>query len=118
MLFRMLFTQKTLDNEKFMDAAVVFALTYPFAQTLEGFRGQVDAISAFNAADRIRKIKHNTLILSGAEDTLIPPEESGALMDIGGPATFKVIGQTAHSMHAEHPGAFSDAVLEFLPTAY
>ncbi len=73
-MFHWLFTKKALENKKFMDAAIIFALAYPYPQTLEGFKGQVDAITGFDARSRIEQIKHNTLIMSGVEDILIPPK--------------------------------------------
>ena len=113
-MFQWLFTKEALSNKKFMDAAIIFALAYPYPQTLEGFKGQVGAITGFDAVDRIRRIMHTTLIMSGQEDILIPPEESKALLNISGPTEFKLIEHAAHSIHAEQPIAFSDVVVEFL----
>jgi len=114
-MFQWLFTVKALENKKFMDAAIIFALAYPYPQTLEGFKGQVEAITSFDATDRIHRIKHDTLIMSGNKDILIPPEESRQLLDLGGKTTFRLINNAAHSIHAEHPGEFVDAVIDFLP---
>jgi pimeloyl-ACP methyl ester carboxylesterase len=113
-MFRWLFTKEALENKKFMDAAIIFALAYPYPQTLEGFKNQVHAITRFDASDRIREIKHETLILSGIQDTLIPPEESRQLLELGGKTTFKEIDGAAHSIHAERPGEFVDAAIQFL----
>jgi pimeloyl-ACP methyl ester carboxylesterase len=113
-MFQWLFSRKALENKKFMDAAIIFALAYPYPQTLEGFKGQVDAITRFDATDRIRKIKHEALILSGKQDVLIPPEESEELLNMGGRTQFRIIEDAAHSIHAEHPGEFADAVIKFL----
>ena len=99
-----------------VDAAIIFALSYPYPQTLEGFKSQVDAISSFYAVDRIENIRHNTLIMSGKEDILITPDESRSLLEISGPTVFKIIENAAHSIHAENPEAFVDAVTEFLQT--
>jgi pimeloyl-ACP methyl ester carboxylesterase len=113
-MFHWLFTKKALENKKFMDAAIIFALAYPYPQTLEGFKGQVDAITGFDTTDRIGKITHTSLIMSGKEDILIPPDESKALLNIRGTAKFKIIEGAAHSIHAEQPGAFSKEVIGFL----
>ncbi len=113
-MFQWLFTKEALSNKKFMDAAIIFALAYPYPQTLESFKRQVDVITSFDAVDRIRQIMHTTLIMSGQEDILIPPEESKALLNIGGPTEFKLIEHAAHSIHAEQPEAFVKAVQEFL----
>ena len=100
--------------KKLMDAAIIYALAYPYPQTLEGFKSQVDAISSFDAIDRIRNIRHNTLIMSGREDILITPEESRSLLEISGPTVFKILDNAAHSIHAENPHAFVEAVVGFL----
>ena len=113
-MFQWLFTQEALSNKKFMDAAIIFALSYPYPQTLEGLKGQVDAISSFDATSRIHEVRHETLIMSGKEDILIPPEESRALEKISGPTSFKLIEKAAHSIHAEQPGAFADTVVDFI----
>jgi len=113
-LFQYLFTKEALSNKNFMDAAIIFALNYPYPQTIEGFREQKEAIEKFNASSRIRKIMHSCLILSGNEDILIPSMESKLLEGIGGKTKFKIIEGAAHSIHAEKPKAFSEAVLGFL----
>jgi pimeloyl-ACP methyl ester carboxylesterase len=114
LMFKWLFTQEATGNKKFMDAAIIFALSYPYPQTQEGFKQQIDAIIAFDARSKIHKILHDTLILSGLEDILIPAAESKQLLDIAGLTTFRIISNAAHSIHAEQPDAFVDAVLEFL----
>lgn len=113
-LFQWLFTKEALNNKNFMNAAIIFALNYPYPQTIEGFREQKDAIEKFDASSRIRKIMHSCLILSGNEDILIPSRESELLLGIGGKTEFKVIEDAAHSIHAEKPEAFVEAVLGFL----
>ena len=112
-MFHWLFTKKALENKKFMDAAIIFALAYPYPQTLEGFKGQVDAITSFDAGARIKDIMHETLILSGGSDILIPPEESKELLNMGGKTQFQIIADAAHSIHAEHPAEFANAVISF-----
>ena len=65
-LFHYLFTKEALSNTSFMDAAIIFALNYPYPQTLEGFKEQRDAIMAFDARSRMHNILKPTLILSGS----------------------------------------------------
>ena len=113
-MFKGLFTEKAFSNKKLMDAAIIYALTYPYAQTLGGFKSQVDAISTFDAVERIANITHNTLIMSGKQDKLITPGESRALLNISGPAEFKIIEDAAHSIHAEHPGVFVEELVRFI----
>jgi len=113
-MFQWLFTKETLENKKFMDAAIIFALAYPYPQTLEGFKGQVDAINSFNVVDSIHEIKQTCLIMSGEEDILISTEESKTLLHVSGSSSLCIIEKAAHSIHAEQPHAFSEAVHDFL----
>ncbi len=113
-MFQWLFTREALENKKFMDAAIIFALAYPYPQTLEGFRGQVQALRGFDARDRISGIDQPCLIVSGAEDILISPDESRTLEEISGETTFALIPDAAHSIHAEQPNKFTEAVIPFL----
>jgi pimeloyl-ACP methyl ester carboxylesterase len=113
-MFRWLFTAKSLENKKFMDAAIIFALSYPYPQTLQGFKGQVEAISSFDLRSETGRIGHDTLIICGDEDILIPPHESRQLLGIKGKTTFAVIEGAAHSIHAEKPQEFAGRVMAFL----
>lgn len=113
-MFQWLFTKEALENKKFMDAAIIFALAYPYPQTLEGFRGQVEALRGFDARDRISGIPHRCLIVSGEEDILITPEESRTLESISGETCFRLIPGAAHSIHAEQPEKFTQEVIPFL----
>ena len=113
-MFRWLFTAKSFENKKFMDAAIIFALSYPYPQTLEGFKKQVEAISGFDLRGSTGRISHDTLVICGEEDILIPPDESRQLLGIGGKATYRLIPGAAHSIHAEQPQEFAKEVLAFL----
>ena len=113
-LYQWLFSPSALGNKKFIDAAIIFALSYPYAQTLDGFRTQVRAITQFDLSSNLKGITNNTLLISGTEDILIPPEESKQLLDIRGKTTFSTIVGAAHSLHAEKPGEFAALVNQFL----
>lgn len=113
LMFKDLFSSKVTSNKQFMDAAIIFALSYPYAQSLDGFKRQLDTIKNFDFSHRIRNILHETLIISGSEDILIPVEESRQLLNIGGKTHFQIIDEAAHSLHAEKPGEFSEIVMKF-----
>ena len=113
-MYQWLFNPKALSNKKFIDAAIIFALSYPYAQTLEGFRAQVNAITTFDRSDSIQKITHDTLLVSGSDDILIPTEETAQLLDIGGKASLEIIEGAAHTLHAEKPEAFIQIVMAFI----
>lgn len=114
LMFEGLFTRKVISNKQFMDAAIIFAMSYPYAQTIDGFKDQLEAISNFDSSSNIERIKHETMIISGSEDILILPEESRQLMGVGGRSIFKLMQGVAHSIHAEKPKEFTELVMEFL----
>jgi 3-oxoadipate enol-lactonase len=58
----------------------------------------------------------STLIVTGAEDTLIPPKEAEAMRKAIRGARFASIPGAAHLSNFEAPDAFNAAVREFLKT--
>ena len=113
-LFYWLFSPHAFKNTKFIDAAVIFTLCYPYPQTLKSFKAQIKALNDFDSTDFIKDIQTETLILSGENDILVYPEESKKLMEMSGNSTFKTVDKAAHSIHAEYPDAFAKVVCEFL----
>lgn len=85
------------------------------AQPVEGVVAALAAIrdrpdsTASNA-----KISVPTLVVCGAEDTLIPPKESEALRDGIPKARLALIAGAAHLPNLEKPDAFNGVVREFL----
>ena len=85
-------------------------------------RQSVDAVVAALMAMRDRpdstptlaEIAAPTLIVTGAEDTLIPPKESEAMRDAIRGARLVSIPGAAHLSNFEAPDAFNAAVREFL----
>ena len=57
-----------------------------------------------------------TLVVTGAEDTLIPPKEAEAMRDAIRGARLVSIAGAAHLANYEAPDAFNQAVREFLKT--
>ncbi|MFC2106744.1 alpha/beta fold hydrolase [Bacteroidota bacterium] len=113
-LFYWLFSPNAFKNLKFIDAAVIFTLCYPYPQTLESFKAQVNALIQFDSTDFIKDIKAKTMIMSGENDILVYPEESKKLLGISGNTSFKIIEKAAHSIHAEYPEEFTREVSKFL----
>ncbi len=113
-LFYWLFSPHAFKNPKFIDAAVIFTLCYPFPQTIDSFKAQVDALIEFDSSEFIKEIKAETMILSGENDILVYSEESKQLLGISGKCEFKTVDKAAHSIHAEYPDEFAKVVSEFL----
>ncbi len=113
-LFYWLFSPDAFKNPNFIDAAVIFTLCYPYPQTLESFKAQIDALNNFDSRSFIKDIHTETLILSGEKDILVYPEESKILLQIPGKSSFSQVENAAHSIHAEFPDEFAKIVMEFL----
>ena len=55
-----------------------------------------------------------TLIISGQEDILFPPDAAASIAKAIPGAIFSMIEHAAHSIHMEQPQMFTDGVLDFL----
>ena len=113
-LFPWIFTPSFLPDAEALDAAVSYSVDYPYPQSAEAFRKQVEAIAGFDCTGEIATIKLPTLIIHGREDRLFPSEESvRRLKSINGARSI-VFERAAHSIHLEQPEAFSRAIREFI----
>lgn len=113
-LFYWLFSPSAFKNKKFLDAAIIYTMCYPYQQTLESFRSQIQALIRFDSTAYVNEITTDTLIVSGSKDILVYPDESEMLKSIAGFKEFKLIMNAAHSIHAEYPEEFTSAVIPFL----
>jgi pimeloyl-ACP methyl ester carboxylesterase len=75
---------------------------------------QMDAIQAHDTYDRLHLITAPTLVLTGAEDILIPPENSKNLADRIPNAECIVIQGGGHQILIEQPEACNRAIIDFL----
>lgn len=113
-IFYWLFTARFFEDEAAVNDALRYALEYPYPQSAGAFRNQVDAIASFDCSASLCGVTAKTLVMSGKEDLLFPPEVSKSLADAIPGAAFSVLENAAHSIHMEQPGAFTGRVLEFL----
>jgi pimeloyl-ACP methyl ester carboxylesterase len=73
---------------------------------------QAAALRGHDAADRLHQIQTPTLVITGTEDRLIPPENSRLLAEkIPGAILKKLPG--GHVFMFENPDAFNRAVIDF-----
>ncbi len=75
---------------------------------------QMIALQGHDAFDRLDHIKAPTLVLTGAEDVLIPPENSKILADRIPGAECLVIEGGGHQVLIEQPEACNRAIIDFL----
>ena len=108
------FSPKTFENKNYIKAFVKNASAYPYLQSAEGFRGQIDAIASFNACAEIKYIKAKTFVIMGSDDILIYPEESRKLVKAIKGSVFEKIKDTGHCLHVENPDVFTAKVIKFL----
>ncbi|MBI5305184.1 MAG: alpha/beta fold hydrolase [Chloroflexi bacterium] len=86
-------------------------------QPVEGIVAALGALrDRSDATPMLADIAVPTLILVGADDTLIPPRESEALRGAIRNSQLVMIPNAAHLSNLEQPDAFNRAVREFLKT--
>ena len=96
------------------DQALEQAMADPHAQTLQGFRNQVQAIRTHDTRGRLNQISAPCLVIAGAQDVLIPVDEQKALLK-GIPDTrWLCLQGSGHGVHADQAERFNNAVLDFL----
>lgn len=84
-------------------------------QSVEGVVGALMALrDRPDSTPTLATISVPTLIITGSEDTLIPPEESELMRDAIRGARLVTIPGAAHLSNYEQPEAFNQAVREFL----
>ena len=112
-IFRWLFTGRLLGDPERVAALLDAALSHPYPQSGGDFDLQVRAMATFDRCGELAAIGAPALVLAGSEDILFPPAYSAMLARIPG-ARLTVIGDAAHAIHLEQPGAFSREVAAFL----
>jgi pimeloyl-ACP methyl ester carboxylesterase len=92
---------------------IQYVLNAPYRQTIDGFRRQVKAYSAYNSYDRLKKIKAKTLVISGRRDLLITPDEVQLLASRISNARLEYIEDVAHVLPIEDPKIFIEHIRAF-----
>lgn len=113
-LFHWLFAPPFFSDPATVDEAVKMAAAYPYRQSIEAMRRQVDAIASFDASDNAKDITAPTMAILGGRDLLFPlTDASNALKSINNIQT-EILPNAAHSLHWDDPSGFSERVLAFL----
>lgn len=116
-LFDLVFTPRFLADPANVEAATRWALDYPWPQSAQAFRQQVEAIATFDGDADLARLAVPVLVLSGRDDVLFPVPTARHLAGRIAGARFEVISGAAHAIHTEQPRAFVDAVMRFLGSA-
>ncbi len=78
------------------------------------YEWQRNAIKSFKTCDRLKNVKIPTLIMHGAKDVLVPPQNAKILADLIPNAHIKMFAESAHAPYVEEPNAVLDVMVEFL----
>ena len=85
-----------------------------FPPKRHGLRGQADAVSGHNAYRRLHQIRHPTLVITGAEDTLIDPRNSTILAKRIPGAELRLFAGLKHAFHLERPDLVNSVIIDFI----
>jgi len=113
-VFYWIFSPAFFEDEGTVKGAVEFALSYPFPQAPVSFRNQVNAIAAFDGRGLAASISVPALVLAGTEDLLFSASAGRALAQNLSRGKYLAVEGAAHSIHAEKPKEFAEAVISFL----
>ncbi len=78
------------------------------------YRGAMMALGQFDVEDLLSTLQVPTLVITGSEDTNIPPENQQPLVERIPGARQVVIQGGGHAVSADSPEAFNQVILEFL----
>ncbi len=95
-----------------IDRFIRFALNKP--QNQEGYMSQLAAISSHSSFRELLRIKAETLVITGGEDRLIPPQNSHILAEGIPRAHLTILPGAPHRLFAEGWDKFNGKILEFL----
>ena len=80
----------------------------PYVHVLAG------ALAVFDLTDRVHEIRCPTIVVSGSEDRVIPPEKGQALSERIEGSEYHLIDGVGHIGYAEKPEAFNRVISGFL----
>jgi len=111
--FHWLFKPEFFENKNAVDAAIALSMAYPYAQSAEGMRAQVDMLRGYDASALPAALTSDTLLLAGELDLMFSPEDIKAAFEAA-PVRFEILPGAAHSLHWDDPAGFSSNVIAFL----
>ncbi len=112
--FHWLFKPSFFENKNAVDAAIALSMAYPFAQSVEDMRRQIDAVRDHDASALPAALKSETLLLAGEHDLMFSPEEIKAAFAAAPYARLQILPGAAHSLHWDDPAGFAGSVIAFL----
>jgi pimeloyl-ACP methyl ester carboxylesterase len=80
----------------------------------KGYRATMHALARFNVEERLCNINHKTLVITGANDTTVPPKHQRILVDKIPNSRQLIIPQAGHAVSVENPDSFNKAIVNFI----
>ncbi|MFO7794987.1 MAG: alpha/beta fold hydrolase [Promethearchaeati archaeon] len=80
----------------------------------EAYERQIQSLLSFNTGRKLKKIEHQTLVIHGKKDILVPPQNGQILTDLITNATLKYFEKSAHAIFSHEPEKVTTTVLDFL----
>ena len=112
-LYPWAFQPKFFETPAKVEAAVMAALAYPYAQSLPAMRLQIEALRSYRPDVKPRDIKVPTQVLFAEHDLMIPQAPARAVFaDIDGVQMHEV-PNAGHSVHWDAPEATAQYILSF-----
>ena len=108
-----LYSPELLDDEERFERAIRNSLNNPWAQVDHAFIRQANAVLAFDAASRLTNLKHETLVVYGVDDILVPPRNSKKLAELIPNAKLLEL-PGGHVGAIEYAPQYNEAFIEFL----
>jgi pimeloyl-ACP methyl ester carboxylesterase len=113
-LFYWIFSRRFFADPAQVQAALDYAIRYPYPQPAAAFRAQVEAIAGFDGRAGLSHIAAPTQVLAGGQDLLFPPDACAAVAAAIPGARLEIIAAAPHAVHTECPREFCEAVVGFL----
>jgi pimeloyl-ACP methyl ester carboxylesterase len=101
-------------NNNLEEIKIFSELSMRWYQPAEAFVQQFNACQKHDTVSRLHSIRVPTLIMSGDDDPLIPPENSKILKDLIPHAEFCLFPRLRHCFFIEDSNNFNQKVLNFL----
>jgi len=112
-LFYWIYSSEFFEDKMALDQVVKMAIDYPYPQSDSSFENQVKAMSEFNIASEMNKIKATTLIINGEKDIVFPQKETRKIFKRIDKLKSLTIAHSAHSIHIENPEDFCKCINYF-----
>ena len=81
---------------------------------IDGFIKQWEAVTSYNALDRLHKIRAQTLVITGTGDRLVDPHSSEVIAELISNSKLVKIEGGSHAFFMEMSDRFNTEVLDFL----